>query len=386
MTKSISKVDLHKETAFEQHFVSELVQSQAYLERSDSNYSPELALDTELLINFIKQTQPESWSLMENKFGSKVEEMFCKEVDKKLKSSDIITVLREGIQFTWGANIKLCYFKPASTVNPKLETLYEANVLSVVRQVYYSVKDKGEKGHRNSIDVVLFVNGIPVATLELKNSLTGQTIQDAIRQYKYDRKPAGEPLLAPGRALVHVAVDTDEAAMTTRLNNGKTVFLPLNRGNNGRSGNSSIKDEFKTAYLYKDLGNQKAVFSREVLLDIIGNLAQKDGDALIFPRFHQIDAVRKLLADAKEKSSGQKYLIQHSPGSGKTWTISWVAAGLAKLHNSEDKNIFDSVIIISDRRVLDGQLQKAVRKLGISSSYIETVSYTHLTLPTNREV
>lgn len=377
MTKStISKVKLHTEEAFEQHFVDQLVQSQGYVERSDSDYSPDLALDMQLLVNFVKQTQPESWALMESKFGSKVEEMFCKEVDKKLKSSDILTVLREGIQFTWGAAIKLCYFKPASNINPNLERLYDANVLSVIRQVYYSVKDKGEKGKNNSIDVVLFLNGIPVVTLELKNALTGQTIQDAIRQYKFDRRPAGEPLLAPGRVLVHVAVDTDEAAMTTRLNNGKTVFLPLNRGNQGRSGNSAIRDEFKTAYLYKDLDDQKAIFSREVLLDIIGNFAQKDGEALIFPRFHQIDAVRKLLADAKEKSAGQKYLIQHSPGSGKTWTISWVAAGLAKLHDKEDKNIFDSVIIISDRRVLDGQLQKAIRKLGISNAYIETVDKT----------
>ena len=377
MTKSISKVDLHKEKVFEQHFVDQLVQSQGYIERFDTpeiqNYNPELALDKELLINFIKKTQPEAWSLIENKYGSKAEETFCKEVDKKLKNSDVIDVLRDGIQFTWGAKIKLCYFKPASTVNPNLERLYESNVLSAIRQVYYSAKDKGQKGQRNSIDVVLFVNGIPVVTIELKNSLTGQSIQDAIRQYKYDRRPAGEPLLAAGRVLVHIAVDTDEAAMTTRLNNGKTVFLPLNRGNNGRSGNSEVKDEFKTAYLYKDFGDQKAIFSKEVLLDIIGNLAQKDGDFIIFPRFHQIDAVRKLLADAKEKNSGQKYLIQHSPGSGKTWTISWVAAGLAKLHNKEDKNIFDSVIIISDRRVLDGQLQKAIRKLGISNSYIETV-------------
>lgn len=381
MTKNtISKSELHKEKIFEKHFVDQLVESQGYMERFDTleihNYDPELALDKELLVNFVKKTQPESWSLMESKFGSKVEEMFCKEVDKKLKSSDIVTVLREGIQFTWGAAIKLCYFKPASNVNPNLEKLYESNVLSVIRQVYYSVKDKGEKGKNNSIDVVLFLNGIPVATLELKNALTGQTIQDAIKQYRYDRRPAGEPLLASGRVLVHVAVDTDEASMTTKLNNGKTVFLPLNRGNEGRSGNSGIKDEFKTAYLYKDLDDQKAIFSREVLLDIIGNLAQKDGDVLIFPRFHQIDAVRKLLADTKENNSGQKYLIQHSPGSGKTWTISWVAAGLAKLHNKEDKNIFDSVIIISDRRVLDGQLQKAIRKLGISNAYIETVDKT----------
>ncbi len=376
MTTSISKVDLHKETAFEQHLVSMLVDNQGYIERSDANYNPELALDTELLTNFIKQTQPDTWSLMEHKFGSKVEDMFCKELDKKLKNSDIITVLREGIQFTWGASVKLCYFKPASNVNPNLEKLYSANILSAIRQVYYSIKDKGEKGKNNSIDVVLFINGIPLVTLELKNSLTGQTIQDAIKQYKYDRRPAGEPLLAVGRCLVHVAVDTDEAAMTTKLNNGKTVFMPLNRGNHGHSGNADIKGDLKTAYLYKDLDGEKAIFSREVLLDIVGNLAQKDGDVIIFPRFHQIDAVRKLLADAKEKNSGQKYLIQHSPGSGKTWTISWVAAGLAKLHNNEDKNIFDSVIIISDRRVLDGQLQKAIRKLGISNSYIETVDKT----------
>lgn len=367
---------LHTEEAFEQHFAEQLVDAQGYIERTDSHYDPALALDKELLVNFVKQTQPDSWAQMESKFGSKVEEMFCKEVDKKLKGSDIVSVLREGIQFTWGANIKLCYFKPASSINPNLERLYDSNVLSVMRQVYYSVKDAGTKGKNNSIDVVVFINGIPVATLELKNALTGQTIADAIRQYKYDRKPAGEPLLAASRVLVHIAVDTDEAAMTTKLSNGKTVFLPLNRGNNGRSGNSEIKNEFKTAYLYKDLDDQKAIFSREVLLDIIGNLAQKDGDVLIFPRFHQIDAVRKLLADAKQKSSGQRYLVQHSPGSGKTWTISWVAAGLAKLHNKDDKNIFDSIIIISDRRVLDDQLQKAIRKLGISQAYIETVDKT----------
>lgn len=377
MTKNtISKVKLHTEEAFEQHLVEQLVSLQGYVERSDANYDPELALDKELLVNFVKRTQPETWALMESKFGSKVEESFCKEVDRVLKNNDVVKALRDGIQFTWGANVKLCYFKPASAINPNLKKLYDSNVLSVIRQVYYSVKNKGEMGKNKSIDVVLFVNGIPVASLELKNALTGQTIQDAIRQYKYDRKPAGEPLLAFGRVLVHVAADTDEAAMATKLNNGKTEFLPLNRGNNCRAGNSDIDGEFKTAYLYKDFGDEKAVFSKEVLLDIIGNLAQKDGGKIIFPRFHQVDAVRKLLADAKSKNTGQRYLIQHSPGSGKTWTISWVAAGLAKLHNADDKNIFDSVIIISDRRVLDGQLQKAIRKLGISNAYIETVDKT----------
>jgi len=372
----ISKAKLHTEEAFEQHFTKQLVQVQNYIERSNTNYNQELAIDKELLINFIKKSQPKTWTLMQDKFGSNIEDSFCKEVDRVLKISDISQVLRDGIQFTWGANIKLCYFRPASGINPNLEMLYELNIFSVMRQVFYSVKNKGEKGKNNSIDIVLFINGLPVVTLELKNSLTGQSIKDAIYQYKFNRRTAGEPLLSNGRVLVHMAIDTDEVEMTTKLDNGKTLFIPFNRGNNGRAGNSEVKDEFKTAYLYKDFINQKATFSKEVFLDIIGNFAQKNINTIIFPRFHQIDAVRKLLADIKERNLGQKYLIQHSPGSGKTWTISWVAAGLAKLHNKEDKNIFDTVIIISDRKILDGQLQKAIRKLGISNSYIETIDKT----------
>lgn len=368
MTKNtISKAKLHTEEAFEQHLASKLISKQGYLERQDSDYDRDLAFDKDLLVEFIKNTQPETWQALEGRLGSKAPEMLCKEIDRVLKKKDVLSVLKEGIQFTWSPSIKLCYFEPASHINPNLEKQFKANILSVNRQVHYSNRNN------NSIDVVLFLNGIPVVTLELKNALTGQTIANAINQYKYDRKPAGEPLLAPGRVLVHLAVDTDEAAMTTKLNNGKTEFLPLNRGNQGRSGNSAVVGEFKTAYLYDTVDGQPAILSREVLLDIIGNFSQKDGDRIIFPRFHQIDAVRKLLTDSKTKKSGQKYLIQHSPGSGKTWTISWVAAGLAKLHDDEDKNVFDSVIIISDRRVLDGQLQKAIRKLGISANYIETV-------------
>jgi type I restriction enzyme, R subunit len=303
--------------------------------------------------------------------GAKAADGLCAEIGRALKSQGTLNVLRNGVQFTWSAPIKLCYFKPASNVNPNLDTLYQGNILSVMRQVYYSAKSK------NSIDIVTFVNGIPVTTLEVKNEMTGQSIANAKQQYKYDRKPAGEPLLSYKRgALVHIAVDTNEAAMTTKLNNGKTVFLPLNRGNNGRAGNPDIENEFKTAYLYGTVDNQPAILSREVILDIISNFMQEDKGFLVFPRFHQIDTVRKLLAHAKEHHSGQNYLIQHSAGSGKTWTIAWSAAGLAKLHSADDKNVFDSVIIISDRTVLDGQLQDAVRKLGISKSYIETVDKT----------
>lgn len=370
---SINRNSAHNEDTFELHVVSQLVSKQGYRQRQDSDYNKELALDTELVIEFVKATQPDVWKGLESKLGTKAGEMLCKEIDRSLKSSiqGTLNVLRKGVQFTWSGPIKLCHFKPASNINPNLETLYQGNILSVIRQVHYSQK------HNNSIDVVTFINGIPVATLELKNEMTGQSITNAKQQYKYDRKPAVEPLLTYKRgALVHLAVDTNEAAMTTKLNNGKTIFLPLNRGNNGRAGNPDIANEFKTAYLYTIVDNQPAILSRDVLLDIVTNFMQEDKGFLVFPRFHQVDTVRKLLAHAKAHNAGQNYLIQHSAGSGKTWTIAWTAAGLAKLHNAEDKNVFDSVIIISDRTVLDGQLQDAVRKLGIAKSYIETVDKT----------
>jgi len=369
----INRDRAHNEETFEIHVVSQLVSLQGYRERKDSDYNKELALDTELVIEFVKTTQPDVWKGLETKLGAKAGEMLCKEIDRSLKSSALgtLNVLRKGVQFTWSGPIKLCHTKPASNVNPNLDALYQGNILSVMRQVHYSLKNN------NSIDVVTFINGIPVATLELKNEMTGQTIANAKQQYKYDRKPAGEPLLTYKRgALVHLAVDTNEAAMTTKLNNGKTTFLPLNRGNDGRAGNPDIQGELKTAYLYATVDNQPAILSRDVLLDIVTNFMQEDKGFLVFPRFHQVDAVRKLLSHAKANNSGQNYLIQHSAGSGKTWTIAWVAAGLAKLHNSDDKNVFDSVIIISDRTVLDGQLQDAVKKLGIPKSYIETVDKT----------
>lgn len=313
---TISRSSAHNEGTFEIHMANQLVSKQGYRERTDSNYSKELALDTELVIEFVKGTQPDVWRALETKLGSKAGEMLCKEIDRTSKTQGTLNVLRKGVQFTWSGPIKLCHFKPASAINPNLESLYQGNILSVMRQVHYSQKNT------NSIDIVTFVNGIPVTTLELKNEMTGQTIANAKHQYKYDRKPAGEPLLTYGRgALVHIAVDTNEAAMTTKLNNGKTVFLPLNRGNNGRAGNTDIKDEFKTAYLYANVDGQPAILSREMLLDIIGNFMQEDKGFLVFPRFHQVDTVRKLLAHAKANNAGQNYLIQHSAGSGKTWTI-----------------------------------------------------------------
>jgi type I restriction enzyme R subunit len=371
---SISQSKLHTEETFEIHIVEQLVAQQGYVERFPYlHYDQALALDKELLISFIKETQPTDWKHFAAKLGDTAERHFFTLFEKRLASEGVHTLLKKGVSFTNGAKFKLCFFKPASRVVPQRELNFQSNRLSVMRQVRYSTMNK------NAIDLVVFLNGIPVATFELKNAMTGQSIEDAIKQYKYDRKPAGEPLLTSKRgALVHLAVDTDQAFMTTTLANGKTKFLPLNRGDNGRAGNPHDSNEFPVAHLYADVEGRSAIFSRDVLLDIIVNFAQEDRDKgeFVFPRYHQIDAVRAMASHARANGAGQNYLIQHSAGSGKTWTIAWTASAFAKLHTDDDKNVFDTVIIISDRKVLDGQLQKAIRKLGLTDGYFETVDQT----------
>ena len=223
-----------------------------------------------------------------------------------------------------GIKFELCYFRPASSLEPKRVEEYEANILSVSDEVEYSKKNG------NRIDVVLFLNGLPVVTIEAKNIMTGTTFRHAERQYRNDRSPAGEPLLTFKRgALVHFALDQDNASMTTRLANGKTRFLPFNRGRDGGAGHPDIDDEFRVAYLYARGEWGQPIFSRDVLIDIIGQFMhlEKSGKSqiLIHPRFQQLDAVRKIIRHARDHGSGHNYLIQHSAGSGKSNTIGWLA-------------------------------------------------------------
>ena len=355
-----SSSEIHKEHIFEEHITKMLVNEQGYIQREcDTHYNAELALDTELLFQFLQATQPEAWTQLEDHYSGSAEAELLKRLEKALRDNPAHVVLRERIKLVPNINFTLCYFKPASNLNPALTEAYEANILSVMRQVYYSTKN------RNSIDLVLFVNGIPVSAIEVKNHLTGQTYRHAERQYRTDRSPAGEPLLTFKRgAIVHFAVDQTVATMTTRLMNGKTRFLPFNRGRDGGAGNPDIEGENATAYLYKDLPSGKAVFSREVLLDLIGrfvHLEKNNGrETLIFPRFQQLDAVRKILDDAAAHGAGKSYLIQHSAGSGKSNTIAWTAHQIINLHNDQDKVIFNTAIIVTDRLVLDRQLQDTI--------------------------
>lgn len=373
--QTISSKKLHTEEAFEIHQIQLLVAEQGYVERTSADYDKALALDSGLLIQFIKTTQPDTWKIFEAQNGAASELLFVKEVAKALKNLGTLRVLKDGLSLISGISFRLSYPRPASErrnhdgSENALVSLFKKNILSVTRQLQYSEKNN------NEIDLVIFLNGIPVVTQELKNEMTGQTVKNAVWQYKNDRKPAGEPLLTYKRgALVHLALDTSEIQMTTKLNNGKTNFLPLNRGNDGRAGNPDITDNgIKTSYLFQDIDGIPAILSREVLLDLIHNFIQEDGAFTVFPRYHQFEAVRKVLGHAKENGAGNQYLIQHSAGSGKTWTIAWSAKGLTSLHDKNDQGVFDTVIIVSDRRVLDGQLQKAVKKLGLADSFIATI-------------
>lgn len=377
MTDTHTTADIHQEKVFEAHIVACLTTDQRYLEREcAAHYNAAHALDTELLFRFLRTTQPEAWQTLEDHYSAQAEAEVIKRLDKALKDNPTHVVLRDGIKLVPNIRFALCFFKPASNLNPDLTRLYEANILSVMRQVHYSAKDP-----KKSIDIVTFVNGLPVATLEVKNLLTGQNVKHAEKQYRQDRSPGGEPLLTFKRgAIVHFALDQDNVSMTTRLMNGKTRFLPFNRGRHGGAGNPDVPGENRVAYLYKDLPEGRAVFSREVLLDLIGrfiHLERSGGkEVLIFPRFQQFDAVRKLLADARAQGAGQNYLIQHSAGSGKSNTIAWTAHQIINLHDEDDKPLFDTAIIVTDRLVLDRQLQNTIGGFAQTEGVVKKIDGT----------
>ena len=375
---------VHRETVLEEHLVNLLVAGHGFLERAPESYDRPLAMDRELVLRFVKETQGEQWSKLEAQYTTAAEAEFFKQLEKALKTRSMLDVLRQGIKLIPGIKFSLCFFKPASGLNADLVRLYEANILSVIRQVRYSLKNE------NAIDVVFFVNGLPIATAELKNLLTGSTFRHAERQYRFDRSPAGEPLLTFKRgAIVHFAMDEDNVSMTTRLQNGKTRFLPFNRGRDGGAGNPDIEGEFRVAYLYADQPEGKAIFSRDVLLDVIGRFVHlesqetpiADGtpqlrETLIFPRFQQLDAVRKMMTHARSFGPGRNYLIQHSAGSGKSNTIGWAAHQAINLHDAADQPIFDSAIIVTDRVVLDRQLQNTVSQFEQTKGVVKKIDGT----------
>lgn len=384
MSKKHSAQQVHQEEVLEAHMVAGLVAGQGYVQRAPDAFDRTRGIDVEIVLGFVRSTQPAEWKRLEEQYAESAEAEFLKQLEANLKSVGTLGVLRRGIKLIPGIKFALCHFKPASALNSQLVGLYEANVLSVMRQVRYSLSSD------NEIDVVTFVNGVPVATFELKNELTGTSFRHAEQQYRKDRSPAGGPLLAFKRgAIVHFAMDESNISMTTRLMNGKTRFLPFNRGRVGGAGNDDIPGDFRTAYIWADRHEGMALLSRDVLLDVIGNFVHldtqevvaRDGtvetrETLIFPRFHQLDAVRSMMADAKAGGTGRNYLIQHSAGSGKSNTIAWTAHQAITLHDALDKPVFDTAIIVTDRVVLDRQLQRTVGQFAQTAGVVKQIEGT----------
>ena len=342
-----------------------------YLRRlSRAHYDRETCLVPQDVIDFLLATQPRTWERLKQHHGVEVREQFLSRLAKELERRGALNVFRSGIKDS-GCTFQLAYFRPASGLNEETRRLHAGNMFSVVRQLRYSTKNE------KSLDLVLFLNGIPFFTAELKNPLTGQNVEDAIRQYRHDRDPR-EPLLTHGRCLAHFAVDPDLVYVTTRLEGAKTRFLPFNRGKFGGAGNPPVpptQSGYATDYLWKE------VWARDSVLDLIRQFIHAVADdeggqkttRLIFPRYQQLDAVRRMVSQARNHGAGERYLIQHSAGSGKSYTIAWLAHQLSTLHDADDRSVFDSIVVVTDRRVLDRQLQRAITQFEQTLGVVEKI-------------
>ena len=347
--------------------------SGGYRRRKPADYDKASCLDPGATLDFIYATQPQEWEKFKAQYKDEAKVRFIQRLANEIRSRGTLEVLRKGLKAN-GCKFRLAYFRPATSLNVETQKLYGANQFAVVRQLKYSEKNE------NRLDMVLFLNGLPIFTAELKNPLMSQTVQDAIKQYKATRDPK-EPLFAFGRCLAHFAVDPDLVYVATRLEGAKTSFLPFNQGRYGGAGNPPALRGFSTAYLWEQVWAKDSLLDlleRFVqMVDVLDDKGQKTGERkIIFPRYHQLDAVRRLVADARQKGPGQRYLIQHSAGSGKSNSISWLAHQLSVLHDDQDRRVSDSIIVVSDRRVIDRQLQAAVQQFEQTLGVVEKIDTT----------
>ncbi|MCR4819165.1 MAG: DEAD/DEAH box helicase family protein [Fretibacterium sp.] len=337
-----------------------------YVKGTDT-YDPTLGLYVNTLIDFIQRTQPKEWARFGNTNKVDPVRKFCRTFNDACEAEGLLYVLRHGFKHR-GIPFRVCYFRPESSLNQTSAAQYAKNNVACYRQWYYSTETN------KSVDMVLVLNGIPVFAFELKNQYTGQTVEDAKRQWMYDRDPREVCFQFNRRILGFFAVDHTEAWMTTRLEGKNTVFLPFNQGSNGAGrdggkGNPPNPNGYPTAYLWEQ------VFQKNSMMDILQKFIhlQTASKRLIFPRYHQLDAVRKMIAHVSEHGAGHNYLIQHSAGSGKSNSIAWTAYRLASLHDREDNPIFSSVVVVTDRTVLDAQLQETISGFDHTLGAVETI-------------
>ena len=345
------------ETAIETHLLAH-----GYVAVDRVGFDRTRAIFPQMALTFIRETQPKEWAKLEALHGDKTGEQILDDLCKWMDANGSLATLRHGFK-CYGRTLRVAFFKAAHALNPELEARYAANRLGITRQLHFSPRSE------KSVDVTLSLNGVPVATLELKNPFTGQTMEHARRQYQQDRDPRETIFEFKRRTLVHFAVDTEAVFMTTRLAGPATHFLPFNRGCDGGAGNlpDPAGRTYRTAYLWEE------VLQRDSFLDLLARFIHLQVDekrddqgrkvkteTLVFPRYHQLQAVRTLVEAARTQGVGHNYLVEHSAGSGKSNTIGWLAHRLASLHDAANRRVFDSVIVVTDRIVLDQQLQDTI--------------------------
>ena len=378
----------HTERDFEAAIEAGLTSSGGYEKRGPADYDEALALFPEDVTGFLKDSHPAKWAALEALLGPKTAAAVLDSLAKELDLKGTLHVLRHGFK-CYGKTFRMAWFRPNTRMNPEAAENYAKNRLTIARQVgFTSVMKKADgpdanRHRRCIIDVTLAVNGIPVVTAELKNPLTGQRAADAMRQYAHERDERDLLFAFKRRALVHFAVDPDEVWMTTRLRGKETHFLPFNRGNDHGAGNPPAEGNWKIHYLWDE------VLQADSLLEILQRVMHLEAkekqvktdkgvrtvrkETMIFPRYHQLDAVRRLVAHAKAHGSGRNYLIQHSAGSGKSNSIAWLAHRLASLHDAQDEKVFHSVVVVTDRRVLDQQLQATIYQFEHKTGVVEKI-------------
>ncbi len=364
--------NITNENTFERAIIQSLIDNGGYELGNSLDYDSKIGLFKEDILNFLRDTQSKNWDKISGIHGENVENRVIQRICKEMDLRGCLDVIRNGF-IDYGVRFKLVHFKPESKLNPETQELYEKNQLKIVRQLYYSSKNK------NSVDLVISLNGIPVATIELKNHFTGQSTNNAKKQFVTTRDNRESLFAFKKRSLVHFAVDDEDIFMTTKIDGNKTYWLPFNKGDNKGKGNPVNPNGYKTDYLWGK------VLIKDSWLDIVQNFIhlqteeiEIDGkvfkkEKLIFPRYHQLDVVRQITSDAKQNGVGNNYLVQHSAGSGKSNSIAWLSYRLSTLHNKEDMRIFDSVIVVTDRRVLDQQLQNTIYQFEHKTGVVQKI-------------
>ena len=359
------------EKQFESDIVASFLSPSGGYTHNEDAYDPKVALFTDTLIRFVRKTQPREWARFENQNKVDPVRKFCLAFNNACDRDGLVSVLRHGFK-TRGITFRVCYFKPESSLNQTAAAQYARNEITCNRQWFYSSECN------NSVDVVLSINGIPVFAFELKNQYTGQNVDNAKRQWMEDRDPREVCFQFNKRILGFFCVDQIEAWVATKLDKKNTFFLPFNQGsagagNDGGKGNPPNPEGYPTAYLWEE------VFQKDSMMDIVQKFLHVQVNkttgkkTLIFPRYHQLDVVRKLIADVRQNGPGRNYLVQHSAGSGKSNSIAWTAYRLASLHDEDNRAVFSSVVVVTDRTVLDAQLQDTISGFDHTIGAVETI-------------